>query len=75
MNTQLTQIRQSHNLTSQQVADQAGLLLRVEYVAEIGGLVEQEEAEAIARALSEITGKYYTVAMLGLTIKTTEAER
>lgn len=69
MITDLMRIRQAHNLTSRQVADQAGLPLRVEYVAEIGGLVGKEDGEKIAEALSDLTRKHYTLDALGLVLK------
>jgi hypothetical protein len=69
MVTNLMRIRQAHNLTSRQIADKAGLPLRVEYVAEIGGLVAKEDASKIAEALSVLAGKRYTLDTLGLALK------
>jgi hypothetical protein len=69
MITNLMKLRQEHNLTSRQIADKAGLPLRVEYVAEIGGLIDKEDAHKIAGALSALTGKPYTLEALGLSLK------
>ena len=62
-------IRQSHFLTTRQVADQARLPHRDVYHAEIGGLVTQQVAETIATALSTLAGKHYSIEALGLTLK------
>jgi hypothetical protein len=72
MITNLMRTRQAHNLTSRQVADQAGLPLHIEYTAEIGGPVEEEDASKIADALSVLAGKCYTLETLGLTLKKKE---
>ena len=69
MITNLMQLRQACGLTSRQVADEAGLLLRVEYLAEIGALVTAEDASKLAAALSKLAGKQYPVEQLGLAIK------
>ena len=69
MITNLMRIRQAHNLTSRQIADKAGLPLRIEYVAEIGGLIQEEDASKIANALSTLAGKHYPVETLGLALK------
>ena len=70
MTTNLMTIRQAHELTSKQVADKAGLPLRVDYVAEIGGLVA--DAKKIAQALSTLAGKQYPLEELGLALKKLE---
>jgi hypothetical protein len=57
----LMQVRQAHNLTSRQVSEAAGVPLRVEYLAEIGGRVEEAEAILLLAALSKLTGKQYTL--------------
>jgi hypothetical protein len=40
----LMRIRKENNLTSRQLADAAGVELRIEYLAEIDGRIEEEEA-------------------------------
>ena len=72
MITNLMRIRQAHNLTSRQVAERAGLSLRIEYVAEIGGVVEKGDAKRIAEAISTLAGKRYTLESLGLVLKKEE---
>lgn len=56
----LMQVRREHDLTSQQLAQAAGVPLFVEYRAEIGAAVTGEEAEKLLRALSRLTGQHYT---------------
>src|SRR5713226_4530382 len=53
----LMQVRRENNLTSRQLADAAGIPLRVEYLAEIGGLVEEMEAGLLLEAISKLTSK------------------
>jgi hypothetical protein len=61
------EIRQAHQLTSQQVADEAGVPLRVAYLLEIGGLVHKREAGKVIAALATLTGEPYTVESFDLT--------
>jgi len=69
----LMQARRDNNLTSRQLADVAGVPLRVEYVAEIGGLVEEMEAEQLLEALSHLAGKHYTLKDVQVNIKRRQA--
>jgi len=56
----LMQVRRENDLTSRQLADAAGIPLREEYLAEIGGLVDEEDALKILEALCHLTSKHYT---------------
>ena len=49
-------IRQRHGLTAQQIAETAGVPLRVEYLMEIGGHVSKNDAKKVMQALSALTG-------------------
>jgi len=69
----LMQVRREHDLTSRQLADAAGIPLRVEYVAEIGGLVEEMEAGLLLEAVSNLTGKQYTLKNVQVNIKRRQA--
>jgi transcriptional regulator with XRE-family HTH domain len=55
------EIRQAKKITSRQLADAAGVSLRVEYLLEIGCKVTDEERDQILRALSALTGQVYAV--------------
>ena len=57
----LMDVRKASDLTSRQLADAAGVPLRVEYLAEIGGVIEEIDARRLLEALSNLTGKRYTV--------------
>jgi len=74
MNTDLMKIRQAHGLTTRGLADEAGVPLRVAYLAEIGGNIDKEDAHKLLNALSRMTGKFYTLEMLGLNLKPTQLE-
>jgi len=65
----LMQVRRENNLTSRQLADAAGVPLRVAYLAEIGGLVEEIDAKLLLEALSKLTGKQYTLKDVQMNIK------
>lgn len=54
-------IRRASGLTSERVAQEAGLSLYEEYRAELGNAVEPEVAERLAAAFSRLTGKAWTV--------------
>ena len=62
-------LRQESGLTSQQVAQEAGLPLADEYRAEIGCVVEPEVAERILTAFSRLTGKPWTIAELAINMR------
>ena len=68
MLTELSRIRREHHLTSAQLAEAAGIPLRFVYLAEIGGLIAEEEAHQILKALSRLTGKIYTLETIDLNI-------
>ena len=65
----LMNIRQENNLTSRQLADAAGVPLRVAYLAEIGGLVEEIDAKLLLEALSKLSGKQYTLNTVQMNVK------
>ncbi|HLZ61289.1 MAG TPA: hypothetical protein VKR06_30430 [Ktedonosporobacter sp.] len=69
MVTALLHVRREHHLTSAQLADAAGVPLRIVYLGEIGGLIDAEDASKILKALSRLTGKLYTPATVELNIK------
>lgn len=54
-------IRRASGLTSEHVAQEAGLSLSEEYRAELGNAVEPEVAERLVAAFSRLTGKDWTV--------------
>ena len=53
----IKQIRQQYNLTAQQVAEMAGVPLRVEYLMEIGCPISTDDATKVMRALSILTSE------------------
>jgi hypothetical protein len=57
----LMQVRQRHKLTTREVADLAGVPLRIAYLMEIGGLTEREDVQKILLALSSLTQQAYAV--------------
>jgi hypothetical protein len=57
----LQELRRKAALTSRQLAEAAGIPLRVEYLMEIGGRVSQDDAEQILAALSRLTGREYSL--------------
>jgi hypothetical protein len=62
----VAQIRREHpGLTSRQVADMAGVPLRIEYLMEIGSTVSRQEADQVLRALSKLTGVHCTFQTVG----------
>jgi hypothetical protein len=74
-NTELMSIRRQHNLTSQQLASEAGLPLRTEYQAEIGVAISEQEAHKIIHALSCLIGQNCTIFTLGLLIKPADPDQ
>ncbi|HEY4034336.1 MAG TPA: hypothetical protein VGL94_10270 [Ktedonobacteraceae bacterium] len=48
-------IRQRHGVTAQDLAEMAGVPLRIEYLMEIGCPVSQNDAVKVMRALSALT--------------------
>ena len=65
----LMHVRQANNLTSRQLADAAGVPLRVEYLAEIGGRVEETEVSLLLEALSKLTGNQYTLQNVQINVR------
>ncbi len=57
----LQEVRRKTAQTSRQLAEAAGVPLRIEYLMEIGGSVEQKDAERILEALSRLTGETYSL--------------
>jgi len=55
------QVRQAAKLTTQEVADLAGVPLRVAYLMEIGGMTDREDVQKILHALSSLTQRTYVV--------------
>ena len=61
----LQQVRRDHGLTSRTLADEAGVELRIEYLMEIGGVVNRADAQRVLQALSRLTHTHYTEHDLG----------
>ena len=57
----LQTLRRKTPLTSREVAEAAGVPLRIEYVMEIGGVVTKEDAENVLAAFSRLTGRPYSL--------------
>ena len=57
----LLQVRRHHHLTTKEVADLAGVPLRIAYLMEIGGITEREDVQKILAALASLTQQVYTV--------------
>ena len=62
-------LRQNSGLTSQQVAQEAGLPLSDEYRAEIGCVVEADVAERVRAAFSRLTGQRWTLTELAIALR------
>lgn len=69
MITALMNIRREHGLTTAQLAQAAHVPLRVVYLCEIGGWVDEADAGKVAQALSRLVGKLYTLEMLEVNLK------
>jgi hypothetical protein len=65
----LMQVRRDHNLQSSELADVAGVPLRIEYQAEIGALIDINDAEKLLRALYSLTGKRYALDNVSIQVK------
>lgn len=65
----LMQVRRDHGLQSQELANHAGVPLRIEYQAEIGALITIDEAERILHALSHLTGTHYSLDSVSINVK------
>ena len=74
MATALMRIRREWGLTAGYLAQQAGVPLRVEYLCEIGGWVDEEDARKVLNALSASTGAYYSLETVSLNIKPKEMD-
>jgi hypothetical protein len=57
----LMTLRRKHGLHLNQLATAAGVPLGIEYAAEVGGWVSQEDAMKLLSALSRLTGITYTI--------------
>ena len=57
----LQALRRKTPLTAREVAEAAGVPLRVEYLMEIGALVSQQDAEKVLVAFSHLTGEPYSL--------------
>lgn len=64
----LQQVRRKTSLTSRQVAEMAGVPLRIEYMMEIGSHVSLEDALKVIAALSQLTGHTYTFTDLNVNL-------
>jgi hypothetical protein len=65
----LMQVRRENKLESRQLADTASVELRIEYLAEIGGQIEEKEAIKLLKALSYLTKKHYTLQNVQINIR------
>ncbi len=54
-------LRQHTNITTQDLAQQAGVSLTEAYVVEIGGFANRAIAEKVLRAFSQLSGTLYTL--------------
>jgi transcriptional regulator with XRE-family HTH domain len=54
----IKRLRQQYNLTARQVAEMAGVPLRVEYLMEIGCPVSADEAMKVMQALSILSSEH-----------------
>ena len=57
----LLSLRQLTTITTQEVAEMAGVSLTQAYVVEIGGFTESEIAEKVISAFSTLSGTRYTL--------------
>lgn len=57
----LLYLRREANITSQKLASVAGVPLHMEYLMEIGGLVDSQTAKQVLEAFSNLVGKTYTL--------------
>ncbi len=57
----LQELRRKTALTSRQIAEAAQVPLRTEYLMEIGGRVEPQDAERVLEAFSQLTGETYSL--------------
>ncbi len=57
----LLSIRQQTKITTQEIAQQAGVSLTETYVVEIGGFADRAIAEKVLRAFSQLSGTAYTL--------------
>jgi transcriptional regulator with XRE-family HTH domain len=62
-------LRLQSGLTSEQVAQKAGLTLGDEYRAETGSAIEQDVAERILTAFSQLTGKVWTMQEAAINVR------
>jgi hypothetical protein len=54
-------IRQQTDITTQQLAHEAGVSLTETYVVEIGGFVQKDIAARVVAAFVKLSGMYYTL--------------
>ena len=57
----LLSLRQHTKITTQDLAQQAGVSLTEAYVVEIGGFADRAIAEKVIRAFSQLSGTTYTL--------------
>lgn len=57
----LLSLRQKTDMTTQQLAQHAGVSLTEAYVVEIGGFVDQETARRVVVAFSQLSGMHCTI--------------
>jgi predicted transcriptional regulator len=57
----LLSLRQHTQITTQELAQQAGVSLTEAYVVEIGGFADRAIAEKVLRAFSQLSGTPYTL--------------
>ncbi len=68
----LKELRCQHDISSQVVAEQAGVPLREEYLLEIGVPVERQTALKILNAFSRLVNQTYTLDDIWVSIKKEE---
>lgn len=71
----LLSIRQHTQISTQQLAREAGVSLTEAYVVEIGGFVDRETAEKVIMAFSRLSGTPYTLSDIRLQNVSTPASR
>ncbi len=57
----LLRLRQQAGISTQELAQQAGVSLTQAYVVEIGGFADRAIAERVIRAFSQLSGTAYTL--------------
>ena len=61
MKPTLLSLRHQTKITTQDIAQEAGVSISEAYVVEIGGFADREVAEKVIRAFSRLSGTEYTL--------------